>query len=340
MKRIVSLIPIVLLLLTGCLEQTQPVSVLTLDGTALNQTAVMLTTLDSMATEDQQPTLTNTPLNTQTPILTLDRTRPLIQSPTAEIPCNISSAGSPLDITIPDGTVMSPGQAFSKTWRLENVGSCTWTRLYSVTFFSGNPLNAFQTHYLLSEIPPGQVIDITVDMVAPEEPGTYQSNWMLVDPNGDLFGIGPNGDAPFWARIEVIAQATDTPTPSPTRTITPIVFVMGSVDLINGDTFDLDTGLRNSETLEDPDFNYIYGGTPPFVLNTLNGALWAVVGEEEPSLEECQNASLSGDPISFTEVPFGTYLCYQTSELLPGWLLINGFADESLAIRFLTWSMP
>ena len=340
MKKFVFFIPLLLLLLSGCLEQTQPINVPTLDGSALNQTAVMQTTLDSLATLDQQPTNTNTPPSTLTPIPTLDRTRPLIQSPTAEIPCNISSAGSPLDITIPDGTIMSPGQSFSKTWRLENVGSCTWTRLYSVIFFSGNSLNAFQTHYLLSEVQPGNVIDITVDMVAPEEPGTYQSNWMLVDPSGELFGIGPNGDAPFWARIEVVAQATDTPTPSPTQTITPVVYVMGSVELINGDTFDLDTGLRNVETPENPDFNYVYGNEPPFVLNTLNGALWAVFGEEEPSLEECQTASLSGDPISFTEVPFGTYLCYQTSEMLPGWLLINGFADESLAIRFLTWSMP
>ncbi len=32
------------------------------------------------------------------------------------------------DVTIPDGTVMSPGQKFTKTWSLKNVGTCAWVK--------------------------------------------------------------------------------------------------------------------------------------------------------------------------------------------------------------------
>src|SRR5512143_3278895 len=31
------------------------------------------------------------------------------------------------DVTVPDGTSYAPGTTFTKTWRLKNIGSCTWT---------------------------------------------------------------------------------------------------------------------------------------------------------------------------------------------------------------------
>jgi len=31
------------------------------------------------------------------------------------------------DVNIPDGTVFPPGTTFTKTWRLKNVGTCTWS---------------------------------------------------------------------------------------------------------------------------------------------------------------------------------------------------------------------
>jgi len=63
-------------------------------------------------------------------------------------------------------------------------------------------MGAHQSNYLNAEVLPGQSIDVSVEFIAPSEPGTYQSNWMLQSQNGDLFGLGPNGDAPFWVRIQ------------------------------------------------------------------------------------------------------------------------------------------
>jgi len=31
------------------------------------------------------------------------------------------------DVTVPDGTTFAPGATFTKTWRLKNSGTCTWT---------------------------------------------------------------------------------------------------------------------------------------------------------------------------------------------------------------------
>jgi hypothetical protein len=235
---------------------------------------------------------------------------------------------------------MEPGQVFAKTWRLENVGSCTWTRLYKLVYFSGNSLNAYQTHYLLAEVKPGQQIDLTVDMVAPQTPGIYQSNWMLTDPEGEYFGIGPNGDAPFWVQIEVTSDLTETPQPSPTLTPTPIVYLSGAAQWENGDRFDLDTGNLNPEVETLPDLEYVLGSEPIHVFKSLNGTVWTVYGTEVPSFKDCITSPMISEDIPFNETPIGTYICYRTSQMLPGRILIEGFTGEILSISFLTWSVP
>lgn len=340
MKKIILFSFVVVFFLSGCVGDEGLSTIPTLDATLLYQTAASLLTQDADVVQEENPTSTITSVTMQTAIPTIDRTRSPIQSPTAEVPCNKALAGNPLDITIPDGTIMESGQIFSKTWRLVNGGSCTWTRLYAVTFFSGNPMNAIQTHYLLSEVPPGAVVDITIDMSAPENPGSYQSNWMLMDPNGELFGMGPNGDAPFWARIDVVMRSTATPQPNPSPTATHIVYMSGESEIASGQLFDLDSNTLNPDDNALVDFYYTYGGNPPYLLTNMNGTMWVAFGEEQPTYDQCVNAELVQVPLGFFEVPFGTYICYQTSESLHGWLLINGIMENKLAIRFLTWALP
>lgn len=326
--------------LTGCGLNSSEVNVPTLDATSLNRTAISAATADYVQTQSMLPTPTLTLTSTWTPAPTIDRTRPPLQSPTPEIPCNQAAAGRPIDVTIPDGTLMTPGEDFSKTWRLENVGSCTWTRLYTLTFFSGNSLSAIQNHTLLQEVPPGATIDLTVDMVAPQTPGIYQSNWMLQDSQGELFGIGPNGDAPFWVQIEVRAPVTETPQPTPTLTSTPVVYLDGEAIMVNGDQLDLDTGTLNPGDITLGDFLYRFSSDVEQVLMPLNNLTWMVFGEDQPTLEDCVDADKNGDSIVFNTNDKDIYLCYQTSEALPGRLLIREFADGELRLEFITWSVP
>lgn len=223
---IISLIGILVLLsISGCSGRSNKTP--TQDNNAIILTAVANVTQDFFqtiiafqnATPTPQPsqTLTATP----TTIPTIARSPLPGETPTPSTGCNRIVAGVPFDITIPDDTSMQPGQSFTKTWRLVNNGTCKWTRLYAVVFFSGNSMSAHQSNYLNAEVLPGQSIDVSVEFIAPSEPGTYQSNWMLQSQNGDLFGLGPNGDAPFWVRIQVVEVASPTFTQTPTPTSTP-----------------------------------------------------------------------------------------------------------------------
>ena len=337
MKKILFL-SLLLVFLTACSADETPQITLTLDEFELNETAISRATSDFIQTQTHIPTQTLEPAYTATLIPTLDQTRPVFTTPTPEQACNMAAAGHPIDVTIPDGSVMSPDEAFSKTWRLKNVGDCTWTPQYKVTYFSGNSMEAIQNHPLPTEVDPGEVIDVTVDMKAPTTPGFYQGNWMLLDPQGELFGIGPNGDAPFWVQIEVVVSITNTPQPSPTVTNTPMVYLTGDAVLTDQDQFDWDDGIQNPEDVTLVDFVYQQGGDPAHTFSTMNGTEWLVMDEDEPGFTDCISAELTGTPISFEEIPLGTYVCFNTSEGFPGWMLFESFEGGRLSISFLTWS--
>jgi len=217
------------LLLSGCPRVTDTTN--TPDAEGIIQTAVAQVTQDFLqtlvafetGTIPLEPTATGTTMPTVIPTIARSPQPELTPSQTGA--CNRVAAGIPFDVTIPDDTIMQPGQSFTKTWRLVNNGTCKWTRLYAVVFFSGNPMGAQQTQYLNAEVLPGQSIDVSVEFIAPFESGTYQSNWMLQSQAGEFFGLGPNGDAPFWVRIQVVGPPTSTltitPLPTGSETVTP-----------------------------------------------------------------------------------------------------------------------
>ncbi len=107
------------------------------------------------------------------------------------------------DVTVPDGTVFAPGTAFTKTWRMKNVGSCTWNTSYTLVFHTGEQMNSPAVVDFLSDVAPGETVDLSVDFTAPNTEGTYRSYWMLKNASGNLFGIGVDGDKPFWVEINV-----------------------------------------------------------------------------------------------------------------------------------------
>ena len=124
------------------------------------------------------------------------------------------------DMTIPDGTVVRPGQAFTKTWRLRNDGTCTWTTAYAIVFTGGNAMGGPAAQALPVSVAPGGSVDISINLVAPEAPGTYRGEWQLRNAAGQLFGLGADRNRPFWLQVRVEAAPAPTATNTPAVTIT------------------------------------------------------------------------------------------------------------------------
>jgi len=174
-------------------------------------------TTPSPTAGQSSPTATTAPL-TATPSRVPTATAP---TATSRVTCDQASPGNPIDVTIPDDTVLQPSQSFTKVWRLQNSGTCTWSKAYAVAFFSGDQMGALPSVPLAGDVAPGQSVDISVDMVAPNKAGKYQGNWKLRNASNVLYGIGPGGAAPFWVRIVVALTPTPTSTPrTPTVTAT------------------------------------------------------------------------------------------------------------------------
>ena len=141
--------------------------------------------------------------------LTATPTSPYI--PTAPvIPCNRATFIK--DVTIPDGAVLPPNTPFTKIWRIRNDGACYWDYNYSLVFVNGTPMTNIRVVPVPAVVYPGQTIDLAVDMVSPSGPGTYQSNWMMRTPRGQIFGFGPYGDDVIFARIRI--QSAPKPNPN------------------------------------------------------------------------------------------------------------------------------
>jgi hypothetical protein len=262
---------------------------------------------------------------------------------------------------------MAPGKSFTKIWRLSNEGTCTWSKDYAAVWFSGEKLGEALNVQLAREVHPGESVEISVDMIVPKEAGTYQSNWKLRNTGGVLFGIGPNGDAPFWVRIVVKQTEKETETPTappastptqtatlapsaspteiilPTSTLTPTlpppIHVSGSATLLPGEAIDLDTSQKN--TGEEDDLSY-QENQGYHLITPMGGAILGVYGSIQPTLEACLAAGMSTAPIAAESLSEGAYLCYRTTQGLPGRLQLNGFSSDDFSIRFefLTWAAP
>ena len=217
MKKTIFMLAVVLLVLFSLTACNMPGrSISAAEQTATIQRSVEETVAAGLVTStdpggEDPATITDTPDPgpSDTPTST---TEPDIPTPSdTPIPCNLGRFIT--DITIPDGTVFEPDEAFTKTWRLRNVGSCAWTSGYDIVFSGGDAMDAPSSVQLTSgTVNPGQSVDVSVDLIAPDSAGTYRGNWQLRDPSDVIFGIENSSSELFWVEIEVIVP-TDTPDP-------------------------------------------------------------------------------------------------------------------------------
>jgi len=108
------------------------------------------------------------------------------------------------DLTVPDGSTFAPGAAFTKTWRLQNIGSCTWTTSYKIVWAGGDQMGALASVNMPVTVAPNQMVDISVKMTAPATAGNYKGLWKIKNVAGVQFGIGDSANDPFWVNMGVV----------------------------------------------------------------------------------------------------------------------------------------
>jgi hypothetical protein len=120
------------------------------------------------------------------------------------------------DVTIPDNTPMTPGQAFTKTWKVRNSGTCAWDAGFKFALTGGDAMGG-ATYSLPQSVPANTQIDISIAMTAPSKTGSIRGNWRMSTAAGQFFG-----DEIYVVVLVGGAGGTATNTSAPAPTETPI----------------------------------------------------------------------------------------------------------------------
>jgi hypothetical protein len=191
------------------------------EGVSLTAAAQTIQALTSATPGLPVPTFTSISGFTSTPLPTLTV---LTSTPAASPTSNCNVAQFVADVTIPDGTIVTPGQSFTKKWRLKNIGSCTWSG-FTMTFDSGDSMGG-PASKPVSTVNPGQEVDLELALTAPSTVGNYRGYWRILTSGGVLVPVvnGYQGKS-FYVDIKVQNPATATATNT-----APVVFAVTSVN--------------------------------------------------------------------------------------------------------------
>jgi hypothetical protein len=188
--------------------------------------AVMTYQVQLTQTEIAKPTMTPTATLSPTPAATFSLA-------TAGTPAVLGTAAATTgagasacygmafvdDVTIPDGTQMSPGESFTKTWQVSNTGTCAWEAGFTFNPVSGDSMGGTAVT-LNQRVEPGTQYEFSVPMVAPtNKTGEVTSTWQMADAQGNYFGdqifvkINVGGGGSAATATTAPATATETATP-------------------------------------------------------------------------------------------------------------------------------
>jgi hypothetical protein len=139
----------------------------------------------------------------------------------------------------------------------------------------------------------------------------------------------------------VVAVNTPTLTPLiPTPTETPVIYASGTLQLFLNETIDLDSGLINQADQADLVYQEPSGGQPLLALQ--NGARVSLAERNAPELADCKQAETGDGPVDLSQYRSGSYLCYRTSQGLPGRFAITeiDLSEGLIRLEFITWAVP
>lgn len=91
------------------------------------------------------------------------------------------------DVSIPDRTVLLPNMSATKTWNVQNTGTCTWDSTYSFNYVKGSVFGPTSVK-ITKLVAPGEKYEISVPFTTPAANGEYTAWWQMRGTEGNNFG--------------------------------------------------------------------------------------------------------------------------------------------------------
>jgi hypothetical protein len=156
------------------------------------------------ATQTPLRVVINTPTHTRlppsatpSPTMTGTATSPLVGA-------SITDSAHFISETVPDNTRMEPGERFRKTWTLSNSGATTWADNYELYLVSslpdGEDMGSPQAVRLPESVAPGEQVEVSVELTAPQADGVYTLYYALRDAGGRHIPVDGGN---IWVTVRV-----------------------------------------------------------------------------------------------------------------------------------------
>ena len=164
-------------------------------NTAMNLTTAVPATAGSAVATSGLPTLSfnNTPVGSAIPGFTQLASSPI--PPASGSGSTASGCNDALFLgeTLPDKSEVQAGKDFSKSWQLQNNGTCKWDIGYVFAFLATDSTSGIAGYDVAIKntdetTQPGHSQTFVVKLVAPTTPGEYFGYWKLKDKEGKFFG--------------------------------------------------------------------------------------------------------------------------------------------------------
>jgi len=211
---------VAVLLIAGCAtpaETVVPTSTQSIESVIETYTLKTVEALDDRVTSLEKTVESLAITDTPTAEPTVSTTGTPVAAGGGTNPGDCLRAEFVADITIPDETIIPPGSPFKKTWAIKNSGSCPWDATYKLSYVMGDLMGAEQSVPLPDEfVQPGEMVLVSVNMVAPEVEDRYENYWKIQNSWGTRFGVEPDDDpltlvinvAPSYSFVDNLCSAT------------------------------------------------------------------------------------------------------------------------------------
>lgn len=91
------------------------------------------------------------------------------------------------DVNYPSGTVVAPNENITKTWKVQNTGTCNWMYVYRLTQTGGTDFDAPSVN-LGRVVTVNDWAEVSINLDMPRKAGTYSAYWRMSDGDGHMFG--------------------------------------------------------------------------------------------------------------------------------------------------------
>lgn len=237
------------LLISGC--SVTPTLTPTTTETVAPQPTYSPTSLPATATAALMPTATPSPAATRSAGAT-------------------SAGGTAAFIAenYPDGSVLEPGESFTKTFELQNTGHTTWTSNYHLVLQpsdSGETFGSLPTVAFPQQVPAGEKVTLSIPLVAPSTPGTYTVSWKLQDEQGSPITV--DGGALIWVKVQVCDPALPCPTAATTTSGGSSASVAGGITMTLSSFTYTDDNATVAYCMNLPNQNYTPDHAPELLID-------------------------------------------------------------------------